>query len=213
MKRLFIQIILVFTVGLAATSYQVSAAAPNVDDCLGSDMEECVPGSEQEQPAQSDDRPLADSESGQSLFISFLKLGVSLAFVLALIYFLLKFVNRRNKMFQKVRALENLGGISLGSQKSLQAVRIGDRVYVIGVGDNVELLSEITDEKTKNDLLKQETTELNPANFVTALINKKPGNQKESNFSDIYKKELDRINLARKKMIERHQSKEDDRNE
>ena len=66
-------------------------------------------------------------------------------FVLGLLFGLLKFVNRKNKLYDKSRFMKNMGGISLGQHKSIQLVVIGESYYLIGVGDDIRLLKEITD--------------------------------------------------------------------
>ena len=50
---------------------------------------------------------------------------------------LLKFVNRKNRMYQQNRLMKNMGGISLGQHKSIQLVVIGESYYLIGVGDDI----------------------------------------------------------------------------
>ena len=45
----------------------------------------------------------------------------------------------------KIDFMKNMGGISLGQHKSIQLVVIGESYYLIGVGDDIRLLKEITD--------------------------------------------------------------------
>ncbi|WP_053219657.1 flagellar biosynthetic protein FliO [Virgibacillus senegalensis] len=203
------------------------AAAPSVNDCIGKQSEECTPDSgsttdndsESEGSQENQLEPADESSSG--LFFYFVRLILALGLVLALIYFLLKFLNRKNKMFQKVRAMENIGGISLGQQKSLQIVRIGDRLYVVGVGDNVELLSEITDEATREELLhaEGEATDFNPVNFLTSVITtgknaaSKTDGEKQQHFSTMFQQELNKLKKGRKRLIESRQNKDEDSNE
>ena len=47
--------------------------------------------------------------------------------------------------------MKNMGGISLGQHKSIQLVVIGETYYLIGVGDDISLLKEITDPEEIND--------------------------------------------------------------
>ena len=49
--------------------------------------------------------------------------------------------------------MKNLGGLSLGAQKSAQLIQIGNRLYIVGVGDNITLLKEIDNEEEMNQLL------------------------------------------------------------
>ena len=50
--------------------------------------------------------------------------------------------------------MKNMGGISLGQQKSIQLVVIGEAYYLIGVGDDIRLLKEITDTEEINKLVE-----------------------------------------------------------
>ncbi|SDL73800.1 flagellar biosynthetic protein FliO [Sediminibacillus halophilus] len=202
-------------------------AAPSVKDCVGAQSDECKSdtGTTNEDDSESDGKqdnqiePADKSSSG--LFFYFIRLLLALGLVLALIYFLLKFLNRKNKMYQKVRALENIGGIALGPQKSLQIVRIGGKLFVVGVGDNVEMLSEITDEATKEELMKSdgEGSDLNPVTFLTSVMGKgkntadTTGEEKQQHFSALFQSELDKLKQGRKRLIERRQNKDEDSNE
>ncbi len=62
-----------------------------------------------------------------SLAISIVKTIVLLGLILFLIYFLLKLLNKKNRLFQQSKTLENLGGISLGQNKSIQVIRVGEK--------------------------------------------------------------------------------------
>nr|WP_304654759.1 flagellar biosynthetic protein FliO [Sporolactobacillus sp. STSJ-5] len=55
------------------------------------------------------------------------------------------FVAKRSGRFAQVTALKNMGGVSLGTNRSLQLIRVGDEVLVVGVGETVQLLKEIND--------------------------------------------------------------------
>ncbi|WP_226578792.1 flagellar biosynthetic protein FliO [Halobacillus litoralis] len=134
-------------------------AQPNVSECLENpQLEDCPSvdstGDEQESPVESKGTGAEKKES--SLVWNIIKLIIALFFVVALIYGLLKFFNQKNKLFNQNRTMENLGGMNLGPNRSIQAVRIGQQVFLLGVGDTVEMITEITDETTKSSLLKQD---------------------------------------------------------
>ncbi|WP_176224030.1 flagellar biosynthetic protein FliO [Thalassobacillus devorans] len=134
-------------------------ATPSVIDCTENpELEGCKEAGTKstESPVNQNSQSHEISTANGSMAWNLVQLLFSLVLVLGLIYGLLKFFNRRNKLFQKTRKLENIGGLSLGPSRSLQVVRIGSRVLVIGVGDNVEMITEITDEHTKEELLKSE---------------------------------------------------------
>ncbi|RYM07172.1 flagellar biosynthetic protein FliO [Sporolactobacillus sp. THM7-7] len=91
----------------------------------------------------------APSALGQTnLYLTFFKLIFALLLVLALIYLLYRFVRKRTKTFQEGRTIENLGGVSVGANRSVQLIRIGNEVLAVGVGDTVQLLKVISDPET-----------------------------------------------------------------
>lgn len=90
-----------------------------------------------------------------NLFLTFLKLFFSLLLVLALIYLLYHFVVKRTGKFAQVNALKNMGGVSLGANRSLQLVRVGNEILVVGVGETVQLIKEITDPEAIQSLTQQ----------------------------------------------------------
>ena len=98
-----------------------------------------------------EDEPAADRlQDGAAVGLSgwdYAKSLFALLFVVGLLLALLKFINRKNRMFDQHRMMKNVGGLSLGQHKSIQLVVIGGSYYLIGVGDEVRLLKEITDPK------------------------------------------------------------------
>ncbi|RYL95332.1 flagellar biosynthetic protein FliO [Sporolactobacillus sp. THM7-4] len=91
-----------------------------------------------------------------NLFVAFLKLIFALFIVLALIYILYHFVAKRTRKFQQGSALENIGGVSVGTNRSVQLIRVGKEVLVVGVGETVQVLKEISDPEAIEALRNQE---------------------------------------------------------
>lgn len=87
-------------------------------------------------------------------FLDFIKIILALAFVIVLLYAVLKFLNRKNLNYQQNQMVQNLGGVSVGAQKSVQLLQIGSKIYIIGVGEDVQLLKEITDQQDIDTLYK-----------------------------------------------------------
>ncbi|WP_249869774.1 flagellar biosynthetic protein FliO [Oceanobacillus saliphilus] len=182
--------------------------APNVTDCLAgeADCEDDAVVDAQE----TNNALLTESESPGSLIFELIKMFFALLLILALIYLLIKFLNKRNKLFNQVKALENLGGISVGQNKSIQIVRIGTQLYLVGVGDNVQMLQEITDEEIKKDIMASK--ERSPDDFpggalLTSLTKKQQAGKNDStdsNFKALFSKELENLKQNRKKMINKH---------
>lgn len=96
--------------------------------------------------SQSIEHPASPSnEPTYSFFSFFVRFLVSLAFIIFLIYFTLKFWSDRTKGMQARGPFLLLGGCSLGGNRSLQAVMIGKTVYILGVGENVQLIRQISE--------------------------------------------------------------------
>ncbi|MFC4023139.1 flagellar biosynthetic protein FliO [Oceanobacillus longus] len=183
-------------------------AAPNVTDCLDGEVDCGEPADTSNEENNND--LLADTESTGSLAFELVKMFFALVLVLALIYILIKFLNKRNKLFNQVKALDNLGGISVGQNKSIQIIRIGNQLYLVGVGDNVELLQEITDEDVKKDIMQsseRKNAEFPGGTLLTSLMpNKKDASNdaSENNFKMLFSKELENLKQNRNKMINKH---------
>ncbi|MDG0793556.1 flagellar biosynthetic protein FliO [Cohnella ginsengisoli] len=71
------------------------------------------------------------------------------------IVMLLRFVGRRNRGWWVNRSMRSLGGLTLGANKSMQIVEWNNRIYVLGVGENVQLLESITDPEVVAALIAQ----------------------------------------------------------
>ena len=148
----------------------------------------------------------------------YIKMGLALIFVIALLYGVLKFVNRRNNKYQQSQLMQNLGGISLGQQKSVQLLKIGKSLYLIGVGDDVNILKEVTDQDEKDYLLnlyneKQEITAQVP--YIAEIISKFKGRHAEQevdssndDFNEELQKKLTDIQNNRRKELEEWKQKE-----
>lgn len=68
---------------------------------------------------------------------------ISLAIVIALIMFVIKWLSIRNRTWGANRSLRSLGGIALGQNQSLQVIEIAGKVYIIGVGDSITLIDKL----------------------------------------------------------------------
>lgn len=71
---------------------------------------------------------------------------LTLALIIVLIILLIRFLAARNQFWTRAGAIRHLGGIGVGQHKSVQLVQIGDKLYVIGVGNDIRLLDTIDDE-------------------------------------------------------------------
>jgi flagellar protein FliO/FliZ len=113
---------------------------------------------------QNNDKSKADGAvtvgtDGPSTFMTFLKLIFSLAIILGLIYLLYRVVAKRTRTYKNDGAIKNVGGVSVGTNRSVQLIRIGEEILVVGVGDTVNLIKEITDPEMVESLLNQDSDE------------------------------------------------------
>ncbi|MEK3722175.1 flagellar biosynthetic protein FliO [Paenibacillus sp. FSL H8-0034] len=86
-----------------------------------------------------------------------------LILIIGLFFIIIKFLSQKNK-FLFGRSMRSLGGVPLGPNKSIQVVEIGRSLYIVGVGENVQLLEKIEDE----DEVSYISEMLNSSNAKTA---------------------------------------------
>jgi flagellar protein FliO/FliZ len=72
---------------------------------------------------------------------------ISLAIVIVLIIFVIKWLSRRSQRWGTNRSLRSLGGLALGQNNSLQVIEIAGRIYIVGIGENITLIDKIEDSK------------------------------------------------------------------
>lgn len=103
-----------------------------------------------------------ESQSFQqpSYSLEFFKLFFSLAFILALIYLLFRFLAKKNG-FIRSNVFQVLGGIPLGQNKSVQVVEIGGKIYILGVGQDIRLIQVIEDQEDVLRITDSITTPIN----------------------------------------------------
>ncbi|WP_162297826.1 flagellar biosynthetic protein FliO [Halalkalibacillus sediminis] len=162
---------------------------------------------------EEDENEQAIADSNQSLFLDFVKMIAALALVLGLIYFLLKFLQKRNRLYQQSKSLENLGGIALGSNKSVQVVRIGNQYFVVGVGDNVNLLTPIDDPETIDELTKEQPPSPGSSSFqslLKSLQNRQKNPYQEQETNRQFKMELQSMKNARDRVMKRNRNRDED---
>ena len=141
----------------------------------------------------------------------YIKTLFALVFVVGLLFALLKFVNRKNRMYDKNRFMKNMGGLSLGQHKSVQLVAVGNSYYLIGVGEDIQLLKEITDPDEISALMEHydevdasSTTGLLEQILMKIQKKKKDANQSENHttdFSNIFNTRLEEIKEERKRHL------------
>ncbi|GEK57406.1 hypothetical protein CHL76_03585 [Marinococcus halophilus] len=168
-------------------------ASTTVNESLNPQENQEDTGSGSEAPADEDSVPAA-MDNG-SLWLNFIKMIGALAVVLGLLFWLLKFINKKTSRYQSTRSLQSIGGIGLGQNKSIQVVKVGDKMLVIGVGDTISLLQEIEDKEEQERITAQEQ---NTYAGVPSVIDKwKKRGKKEDSSSPFHSMLEERLKTAR----------------
>ncbi|MFC4320170.1 flagellar biosynthetic protein FliO [Litchfieldia salsa] len=143
----------------------------------------------------------------------FFKMIIALLFVISLLYFFLKLVNKRNKLFSKQKYMENLGGTSLGTNRSLQLIKVGNQVLVVGVGESITLLKEISQEDEVDDIVREFNNQdqiIQPMNLLKKITDKRSGqdsNIENDKFALLLKEQLSDLSSHRKKIMQQFEKK------
>lgn len=159
----------------------------------------------------------ATLSSGMSAW-EYMKILLALAFVVGLLFFVLKLVNRNNKKYQSNQMLQNLGGVSLGQQKSVQLLKVGNSLFLVGVGEDIHMIKEITDPKEqaalikmheeKNDFAVQTPYITDMFRAVKKKFSKEPIEEPKSDFKEALDEKLNKIKQNRQQHLDDWSQKE-----
>jgi len=201
-------LLLIFVISLIVYPLQ-STADGNVFDCIENDKD-CEEGIT---PVIEDN--VDETKPAVALSVwEYIKVVFALVFVVGLLFFLLKFINRKNRMYDKTRLMKNMGGISLGQHKSVQLVVIAESYYLIGVGEDIRLLKEITDPAEIERLMAfYEEAESGPkTGWLDILLSREKPSKKTtdttSDFSNVFNTRLDEMKEERKRHFDKLTKKE-----
>jgi flagellar protein FliO/FliZ len=142
----------------------------------------------------------------------YFKMLFALIFVIFLIYAFLKIIQTKNRAFSSNELMQNLGGSAFGNNRSVQLIKVGNRVLVLGVGEDINLLKEIDEESEVEGILEQYNDRMQnmfkPNSIIEKFINKKNNNttniNNESvtkNFKDQFLHQLKEISNQRNNML------------
>ncbi|MBM7647119.1 flagellar protein FliO/FliZ [Bacillus ectoiniformans] len=218
-------VLILFFMALLSGNHLIAMAEPfdnNVKDCF-ENPEKC-------DQADNKDAGTDSKNSGQSRDATvgvsawdFIKMIAALVFVIGLIYFLLRFVNAKSRSYQQTKLIQHLGGSPLGGNRSIQMVKVGDRLLVLGVGDDIKLLKEITDEEEYNRFIDHYEDQmdqlLQPKDIISKLMNKWQDQKNEAStdssggFKQVFEKRLEDMKSNRHHMLKDLKDKENQRDE
>jgi flagellar protein FliO/FliZ len=206
---------------MALLGFQSQAYAEQVNS-----VKDCL-----EQPDQCSDKPATENNKSTAspndnstkesevatvgiTFWDVMKMLISTAFVIALLYFVLKFVNKKGSMSKNSRLIENLGGTGLGGNRSVQIIKVGNRLLVVGVGENIQLIKEIDDEQEYNQIVTDYNQKMEqlvqPSDIVTKVMKKAKAiktTKSETPFQSMLEKQLDEFTKGRKKLYDEIEKK------
>lgn len=198
-------------------AYADKSDTMSISECM-ENKEAC---NEDSDPAAEEDTVV--SAAGDISAWEYIKMILALIFVIVLFYALMKFLNKKNLKYQHNQMVQNLGGLSLGAQKSVQLLQVGKSLYLVGVGEDVQLLREITDPQEVAQLValyneRQEFAASSP--YIAELLSKfKKNSQKsttsvnnnEDAFGELFEKKMTEIKKERSDELERWKQKENDK--
>ncbi|MDP4083047.1 MAG: flagellar biosynthetic protein FliO [Bacillota bacterium] len=152
-------------------------------------------------------------------FWDFVRMILATIFVVALLYLLLKFINKKSKVYKSTQIVENLGGTTLGANRSVQIIKVGSQVFIVGVGENVQLLKEIEDTEERDQIITEYNNKMEqliePSDIVTKIVERakkwQSSKNESSTFSSHLKKQLEDISKGRKKLFEELEKKGSDK--
>jgi flagellar protein FliO/FliZ len=173
-----------------------------------------------EQPTNSPKNEAVPAEQAQpSLFSAWdaVRLIGATLLVISLIYGLLKFLYRRGQLFSgKKGVIEHLGGTSVGANRSVQLIKVGNRILVIGVGESIQLLREIAEEDEIKEILALHNERLEqmlePGKWGARLRDyladkRKQPNGADDKFRNMLLKEMQELSVKRKQLLEQMKQK------
>lgn len=220
-KKSFMALSCLLLLIISGFSPPVALAETNINDSVDENLKRI-----QDKNSDVEESPAADTTS-ETAAVSvsvwdYIKMVLALLFVLALLYGVLKLVNSKNRLYQQHQLIQNLGGLSLGQHKSVQLLQVGDSLFLVGVGEDISILKEITSIEEKEKLMnfysnKQEITAQIPyiatllKRFKNPLSTQAGENQKSGSFEQVFRKKLSEIKTDRSDGLRDWKKKENDR--
>lgn len=117
--------------------------------------EETVYEKYQQEPQQENKTSNEQTEPSKVSVVPYaLKFIGSFLFILFLLFIVLRFLSKKTKMYPGGGPFHALGGHSLGNNRSLQILMVGDTLYILGVGENVNLIRTIPPGEEQKELLE-----------------------------------------------------------
>lgn len=195
-----IAVILLLSLSAAFAPIFAEAADPKVSDWV-----------EDDQPAGESDTEetvASDGPEEKSFVVIIGQLILYTLLIVFLIYGLIKFLAMRQKNMQPNQAVKLMGGTPLGNNKSLQLVKVGNQMLLVGVGDQVTLIKEFSAEDEINGIekdLDNQPAALLPksiASFIKEKFSSRAQSAAKTNagFENLFKQSLDKQKAKQDKL-------------
>lgn len=153
-KRFFVMLFCLFFIhptffAAGTTPSGESSSEPSVYESMQTDGEQDLEST----PPQTTPTEVADTQS-PSIFPLFLKFIFSFAVVIGLLLWVMRYLSKRNNVLQTSGPVLPLGGRMLGNNRSVQVILVGQTIYIIGVGEDVNLIRAIPQGEEYQHLLE-----------------------------------------------------------
>lgn len=212
-KRTFLSLIIICIALLGFMAPAYAEQSNSVKDCIDH-PEAC---GQDQMPPKKDVQQNETPKVGVTVW-DFMKMIFATIFVVALLYLLLKFINKRNKVYQRTQLVENLGGTALGTNRSIQLIKVGKRILIVGVGENIQLLKEIEEQDEYQQLIQDYNEKIDqhiqPSDLVSRILQRRKGitqeEKKETSFHHLLKQQLDDMTKGRKQLYKEMEKKGSD---
>jgi flagellar protein FliO/FliZ len=109
---------------------------------------------EKELPVDRSETIVNQKPEKASVFPYALKFIGSFLLILLLLFIVLKYLSEKTKNYSGGGPFHALGGHSLGNNRSVQMVMVGDTLYLLGVGEDVNLIRAIPPGEEQKRLLQ-----------------------------------------------------------
>jgi len=127
------------------------------------------------------------------LFPLLIKFIGSLALVIALMFVLFKFLFNRNKRLAAGGPVLPLAGHMVGQNRSVQVLLIGQTIYILGVGENINLIRSISKGEEYQQLMESYE------NQAEGLTSKWPLKDQKMNWNSVFSKYIRKMEQANDK--------------
>ncbi len=112
--------------------------------------------------------------------------------IIIMIYALIKFLASRQKKLNPNQAIHLIGGTALGNNKSLQLVKVGGKVYLLGVADQITLIKEFASEEEIGISERDAGKSALFANSLLGMAKKQSDPQQKGRFDQLFTQSLDK---------------------